>query len=279
LCQKTIKYHVEKKVENPKDTKDWVSCELIVYLDNREYHGGLPHLEIFNLMSRQGMTIDRLNLPLGDICWICRAKKRRPTGEVFTVNYLMNLILERKTVDDLKASMEDGRYEEQKFRLMRCGLSNVVYLVEGEVKNYDLENELIKTQILNGFYVQNTQDKDDTVRYLKAVADIFQKELDKKVYDNVSNFIYEDWTDIASKSKNITISDMFARFLMQVKGVSEIKVAAILKFYPTLNSLCEAYSKIPNINDKVSLLSNIEFDDGKILGIKLSRAIADAFSF
>ena len=46
-------------------------------------------------------------------------------------DYVLDFIVERKTADDLAASIMDGRYEEQKFRLKNCGINNVIYLVEG----------------------------------------------------------------------------------------------------------------------------------------------------
>lgn len=36
-----------------------------------------------------------------------------------------------KQIEDLEGSMRDGRYEEQKYRLRRCGLTRIAYLVEG----------------------------------------------------------------------------------------------------------------------------------------------------
>lgn len=49
-----------------------------------------------------------------------------------TTDYVLDFIIERKTADDLAASIMDGRYEEQKFRLRNCGINNVIYLVEGK---------------------------------------------------------------------------------------------------------------------------------------------------
>lgn len=51
-------------------------------------------------------------------------------------DYLLDFIVERKTADDLAASIMDGRYEEQKYRLKGCGLNNVIYLVEGSPGQY-----------------------------------------------------------------------------------------------------------------------------------------------
>jgi crossover junction endonuclease MUS81 len=44
---------------------------------------------------------------------------------------VLDFIVERKTADDLASSIVDGRYNEQKARLKNCGISNVIYLVEG----------------------------------------------------------------------------------------------------------------------------------------------------
>ncbi|KEP66219.1 UNVERIFIED_CONTAM: hypothetical protein HHA_261610 [Hammondia hammondi] len=46
--------------------------------------------------------------------------------------FVLPLIVERKTLRDLSSSIRDGRYEDQKYRLMRCaGVTRVLYLVEG----------------------------------------------------------------------------------------------------------------------------------------------------
>lgn len=52
------------------------------------------------------------------------------------MEYVLDFIVERKTADDLAASIMDGRYDEQKFRLKSCGINNVIYLVEGSPGQY-----------------------------------------------------------------------------------------------------------------------------------------------
>lgn len=59
-----------------------------------------------------------------------KSKKNAQKAPLFT-DYVLDFIVERKTADDLAASIMDGRYEEQKYRLKNCGINNVVYLVEG----------------------------------------------------------------------------------------------------------------------------------------------------
>ena len=48
------------------------------------------------------------------------------------------LLIERKTVNDLKASICDGRAREQKARMLNCGIdpSRIIYLVEGNLNKH-----------------------------------------------------------------------------------------------------------------------------------------------
>jgi len=49
------------------------------------------------------------------------------------------LIIERKSLSDLAASLKDGRYSEQSYRLngMKIHNHNIVYLIEGDIHNYN----------------------------------------------------------------------------------------------------------------------------------------------
>lgn len=84
-------------------------------------------------------------------------KKAAPLPEY--KDYVLDFIVERKTADDLAASIMDGRYEEQKFRLKHCEIKNVIYLIEGKAGQYTkipaqvLAKAQIHTQIFHGFNV------------------------------------------------------------------------------------------------------------------------------
>ena len=43
---------------------------------------------------------------------------------------VLDYVVERKRIDDLVASIRDGRYREQKFRFARSGINRPIYLVE-----------------------------------------------------------------------------------------------------------------------------------------------------
>jgi len=69
-------------------------------------------------------------------------------------------IAERKTTDDLAASLQDGRWDEQCDRLLKTGLS-VVYIVEGDLKDArfsvaSLWGAVIRAELMEGVYVFRT---------------------------------------------------------------------------------------------------------------------------
>ena len=85
-----------------------------MYIDCREH----ALLQLLNAESKQ--------LDLGDVSF-------EKDGQVFA-------LVERKTAFDLAASLCDGRYQEQSYRLLESGIPphRIVYLIEGslhKVKN------------------------------------------------------------------------------------------------------------------------------------------------
>ena len=51
------------------------------------------------------------------------------------VEYVLDYLLERKSVEDLYGSIKTVRYESQKYGMRRCGLRHLMYLVEGDPNN------------------------------------------------------------------------------------------------------------------------------------------------
>ena len=86
--------------------------------DSRE----LKLKELFNTSKPDYIEIKEVFLDLGDI--------------IFKHNNNDVLVIERKTMSDLYSSIHDGRYKEQKIRLMsQYNRENIVYIIEGDVNN------------------------------------------------------------------------------------------------------------------------------------------------
>lgn len=69
------------------------------------------------------------------------------------------LIIERKTVNDLLASIKDGRYEEQSYRLNGSSFHNhnIIYLIEGDINrvNRFKDNRIDKTTLYSSLFSLN----------------------------------------------------------------------------------------------------------------------------
>ena len=74
-----------------------------------------------------------------------------PLGDII-INDGINdcIIIERKTFSDLAASIKDGRYEEQSYRLngLQHHNHNIVYLIEGDINRFNSFKDRIDKQTL-----------------------------------------------------------------------------------------------------------------------------------
>ena len=119
------------------------------------------------------------NLQVGDIQII---KKRH--GE----NPLNILILERKTFSDLRSSLSDGRFSEQKRRINSTDFVNKGYIFEGILSKEDKQFQniirqiIIRIQFKDKMCIFLTGSTQDTISLIKEMVRKLEK--DKKLYDN-----------------------------------------------------------------------------------------------
>lgn len=164
------------------------TIELI--LDTREVRTSTDRDYIANELIKKGITPQVRALELGDAMWV--AKCRDPT---FLARYgedsdevMLDWIVERKRLDDLIGSIKDGRFHEQKFRLRRSGIKNVIYLVEeftvihadassGNASKYQdmVASAIANTQVVNGYFMKKTRNLDDSIRYLARMTLLLRK--------------------------------------------------------------------------------------------------------
>lgn len=108
---------------------------LVLLVDAREGGGDARGLrEVCAALQQHGTPFATAHLPVGDYLWVAR----RDGAE-----YCLPLVMERKRVDDLAASMVDGRYGSQKERMRWCarhlGMDDLRYCVEGDPSKMVLE--------------------------------------------------------------------------------------------------------------------------------------------
>ncbi|GMH27026.1 hypothetical protein Nepgr_028869 [Nepenthes gracilis] len=221
--------------------------EVIMILDDREHfvsRGSKSSKIIDNICSQFKIRLEVRRLPVGDGIWIARHKQ-------LDTEYVLDFIVERKKVDDLRHSLRDNRYQDQKLRLVRLGLKKLIYVVEGDPNSSEaaesIKTACFTTEILEGFDVLRTSGLGDTLRkygYLtQAIRHYYESHLveDKCESSRVCP-LFNEFLRRCEDLDMMKVSDVFAIQLMQVPHVTEEVAVAVLDLYPTLLSLAHAYS-------------------------------------
>ena len=121
------------------------------------------------------------NLPIGDII-LCDDLGQEKA------------IIERKSLADLAASIRDGRYKEQGFRLNQCNLHNhqIYYLIEGDLRHYkpfkgspdkkSLLSAMTSMSYFKGFSLYRTINLEESAEWLLQFAVKLEKEKSRPFY-------------------------------------------------------------------------------------------------
>nr|XP_034921709.1 crossover junction endonuclease MUS81 isoform X3 [Populus alba] len=221
--------------------------EVILILDDREQFAiqcsrGRKLIEC--ICKEHKIKIQVRRLPVGDGIWIARHK-------YLLSEYVLDFIVERKKVDDLRSSIRDNRYRDQKLRLLRCGLKKLMYLVEGDPNSSEaaesIKTACFTTEILEGFDVQRTNSLRDTLKKYAHLTQSITQYYSLLLPEDQSKSTrvcppFDEFIKRCQDLEKMTVSDVFAIQLMQVPQVTEETAVAVLNLYPTLLSLARAYS-------------------------------------
>lgn len=220
----------------------------LILIDNRE----LKLKTFFNGCK----NIEFKNLEIGDI--------------IFKLNNEIVLIIERKTISDLYGSIKDGRYKEQKLRLLsNFSKDKIIYLIENNIENHknDFNIDIVYGSIINMLIRDNikilkTNNIEETIKFIQILI----KRLETKSYifniniDNINNSSNIDYVNTIKlqKKKNLTPEKCQTIQLAQIPGVSINCSKTILEQYKSIPNLVLEYNKFEDINNKELLLSNLE---------------------
>ena len=216
-----------------------------------------------SINKKQNIAVTSENLPLGDII-ICDDQGKE------------KIIIERKTLQDLAASIRDGRYKEQSFRLNECSMHNhnIVYLIEGNlasykpflfgkspVDKYALMSSMVSINYYKGFSLYKSNSIDESAEWIIQVAYKLDKEGGNAFYmynntqiattvadENVENTVVDADADKYStvmkrtKKNNITPENIGEIILNQIPGVSSAASIVIMEQFKTIKNLIEVLS-------------------------------------
>ncbi len=241
--------------------------QLSIIIDNRETKLYSNIIERDLDVYKDKVVIEKAQLDIGDI-----------HIKFNDITY----VYERKTVSDLVSSIKDGRYKEQKHRLLSSGVATINYIIEGDsiTSHKNFNNQKLLTSIyLNSTYrdkinVFFTSNIDDTSTFILLLA--------TKIIDKPENFIStpdnnQDYIDICKiktkKCSNIDKDTCYLLQLSQIPTISKEIAKKIKDAYPTMPILIQTLESKSDIKEKIKLLLSI---DG--IGSKKATTIIDYLS-
>jgi len=199
------------------------------------------------------------------------------------------VLIERKSLSDLLASIKDGRFEEQSYRLIHTGdysPHNIIYMIEGMFSQLrtPMEKRIVLSAITSlnhfkGFSVLRTCSLNETAEQIVWMAEKMEKDFQKgkrPAYTISTSLIAptsvdggnneksneettvhpvaaDNYCTVVKKVKkdNITPDNIGEIILCQIPGISSVTAIAIMKQYGTFTKL------IDNIRINPGELENI----------------------
>jgi len=215
---------------------------MIVKVDFRETE--LLQVMMKVVSSYENIKIETSNLPLGDII-ICDEQENE------------KMLIERKTLNDLAASIRDGRYNEQSFRLNNTNIHNhnIFYLIEGNIHTYksskhgrpipkeSLISSLTSISFVKGFSIYRSLDVIESAMWIIQTCHKLSKITEPSYYSSNNDITPTDDSDYVDVSKrvkkeNITKENIGAIMLSQIPSVSTgAAKATIMEVYKSVDNL------------------------------------------
>ena len=256
------------------------SFKVELRIDNREVRTKSDRTYIPAQLEKAGIACEQRALGIGDIVWVARIHDQSVISTLDRSDWeqpeiILDHIVERKRLDDLDASIKDKRFAEQKWRLSRSGVRHVTYLIEDygcvstmdELQHNRLVSSIAETQIINGFSVERTRKLDDTIAYLARKTRLLKEIYEQKALtvipisvltaqnhlklrtpksgeENHHYITYEAFQNLASKSKNLTVRDVFLKMLMVTWGITADKAVEVQKHWRTPHELVDAFASL-----------------------------------
>jgi ERCC4-type nuclease len=226
-----------------------------IHIDTRE-------CKLRELLEKNGTLFVTKPLELGDI--LIEHPKRQ-------------ILIERKTIADFHASITDGRYKNQKLRLLewrnkmdgeedeqRASRKNIIYLFEE--KNGDNKDRAYWGALVNMILRDNIGviQCDGIARTAQVISDI-KKKLDEDKFDELEGGGKNISLEGYAKGKYNTPQNCYLGQLSLIPGVSPSMAEKIAEKYPNMRALLDRMD--------VKELGNIRITEKRRLGDKLAEKI------
>jgi ERCC4-type nuclease len=242
--------------------------DYIIKFDNREK-------ELIKILEEKGYNMVLENLDIGDIQFLDLTTKD------------IMIIIERKTLSDLSSSLKDGRYKEQKERLLHSLKKDVrkIILIEGtDLNDFSLpiktfNSIIINTLIRDNIHIYISKNKEESIEFIENIIlniPKYYEELKKEIIHGENKTFNNEFNCKTSKKENLTVNICFRNMLSQIPGVSSSMANVYVNKYKNMENFILNIKEITN-NDKgkiIQLLSNEKYgNNNRRVGDKVSEKI------
>ena len=230
-----------------------------IVLDSREHALGVA-------LDTLGCAYEFKMLDVGDVELYAKSDDDEPI-----------LTIERKTLDDLASSLSDGRYSEQRHRLVdHRGVDRVAYVIEGRSSfsshSPGVRGALISLSLKHRIQVIRTENVDDTALFVTtALKKLKEEGSGSGSGSSGSSGGYAGAACRAScvkKRDNVNPHQCFLHQLSQIPGVS-YGMAVRIASHPGFGSMRSMLSKLDGLQ------GNVERKDEFLSIEKIGPKLAD----
>ncbi len=207
--------------------------------------------KLINILKEKA-TIKQKHLDIGDIQLFKDEKCK--------------VIIERKSVNDLASSIQDGRYREQAHRLNQSSIHNhqIFYIIEGDIDSWSSKYSKITTNAIysaifslnfyHGFSIFNTNSVNQTAILINQWYHKLIKENKPSFYESsdTSNNYCES---IKISKKSFTKTNCDKIMLMQIPGISSTIADCLLDKHTSLFKLLNTIKECPEYLDSIKYIT------------------------
>lgn len=270
------------------------AAEVLLVVDTRDTRGSGAERAAFlaRLNDEPGLT-DRVferKLPVGDALVVARITSRGAAAVAGApragTEIVLDLLVERKTADDLVSSIKNGRLIEQAYYMAATGRPSLVCVVEGDVDaavggdaelGRRIDTYLAKLTTSGGFVVRRTDNVKETAAYYASLANYrgmrlgrddglcgwlnarFEEDAASSVAGVSAAHTYEEWVNAVGEMRSTTtLQQLWALQLHVLPGIGPARIDTILSAgFKTPAALAAAYAGVTTAEDGRRLLARL----------------------
>ena len=198
------------------------------------------------------------------------------------------LLIERKTMSDLISSVNDGRYREQKKRLLDSTIPNqkIMYLLEGHIDDIPGHMKTLFGMIINTLFRDKLQiirfeGIEETIYFIKRIVEKIEASdtnilptLTPTTQSEESNNLDYLSTIKLKKKDNLTANNCNLLQLAQIPGMSLQNAQIIIDKYQSIANLIKSYYDIDE-TERHKMLMDIEISISNGKKRKLGKVLSE----